>query len=146
MSEYFKYIANLSTKRWFVEIVVKGMDCLTKERMAVEKIPEDKKINKLDDNFSLGYLHKVGMNIFFLNVFNDEATEIDMEFFAFEIIRITLKVPKEKEEELFYKIEKLYNDKDKDFVSGQNSATFRRPEIDSPDNWNWHKHILGKYD
>ena len=143
MSEYFQYFANLVTKRWFVEVVSKAIGFLTKERMAVAAIPENLKINKLDDNFSLGYLHKVGMTIFFLNVFNEEATEIDMEFFAFEIIRITLKIPKEKEEELFYKIEKLYNDKDNEFVSGQNSASRWHPEIDNPDTWGWHKHILG---
>ncbi len=146
MSEYFKYMGNLNTKEWFVELVFKkGFECLTAEKMAVEKIPDNKKINKLDDNFSLGYLHRVGMNIFFSNVFNDEASTIDQEFYAFEMIRIFLKVPMKKEEELFYKIEKLYNEKDKEFVSGQNSVSMTRHEIyDNPNNWNWYKHILGK--
>ena len=146
MSEYLKYMANLSTKRWFVELVFKkGMYCLTREKMAVEKISDDKKINKSDDNFSLGYLHKIGMTIFYLNVFNDEATDFDMELYAFEIIRITLNIPRDKEEELFYKIEELYNNKDKDFVSGQNNVSMTRHEIDdNPNDWNWHKHILGK--
>ena len=37
------------------------------------------------------------MTIFYLNAFNDEATDFDMEFYAFEIVKIESSILSERE-------------------------------------------------